>query len=269
MRIDFSQKGLPRIVHRIAREYGYATRRQWTYKEVGRFWDDVADYDEINKKTYSYARRFIDGMNLSAIPDNSYVLDICGRTGNGTIHFHAGGKIARAVCMDVSPRMLDICRRRCEERSINSTAVLFDALPLPFRDHEFDAILCFETIEHMPEPGRFLKELARILRPGGGLLLTTPNRIWELGHRLAAILALHHSEGPHRFLRRSAILRMAREARLSLEREKTTVLIPCGPRLLTAFNECLERTLPERVLRAVALRRIFVFRRPLPARGEA
>lgn len=39
----------------------------------------------------------------------------------------------------------------------------------------YDGALCFEVLEHIPEPGRALQEIARILKPGGLLLLTVPH----------------------------------------------------------------------------------------------
>jgi SAM-dependent methyltransferase len=49
-----------------------------------------------------------------------------------------------------------------------------DAASIPAPDGEFDAILCTEMLEHHPEPIRVVKELARVLKPGGILLLTAP-----------------------------------------------------------------------------------------------
>lgn len=48
--------------------------------------------------------------------------------------------------------------------------------PLPFADASFDAIVTFQVIEHIEEDKFFLHELHRVLRPGGVLMLTTPNR---------------------------------------------------------------------------------------------
>ena len=45
---------------------------------------------------------------------------------------------------------------------------------LPFVDSEFELVLCAETIEHVRDVQLFLSEIRRVLRPGGGLALTTP-----------------------------------------------------------------------------------------------
>lgn len=49
------------------------------------------------------------------------------------------------------------------------------ALALPFPDDAFDAVICSEVIEHIPESSPVLQELTRVLRPGGTLILGTPD----------------------------------------------------------------------------------------------
>lgn len=48
--------------------------------------------------------------------------------------------------------------------------------PLPYADASFDSVVSFQVIEHIRDDGDFLKEIHRVLRPGGIALLTTPNR---------------------------------------------------------------------------------------------
>lgn len=49
-----------------------------------------------------------------------------------------------------------------------------DALRLPFEDGAFDAIICSEVLEHLPDYETALGEIARTLRPGGALAVTVP-----------------------------------------------------------------------------------------------
>lgn len=49
-----------------------------------------------------------------------------------------------------------------------------DITAIPEPDESFDAILCSEVLEHIPEPTRALDEFARLLKPGGVLILTAP-----------------------------------------------------------------------------------------------
>ncbi|MBF0216872.1 MAG: class I SAM-dependent methyltransferase [Candidatus Omnitrophica bacterium] len=52
--------------------------------------------------------------------------------------------------------------------------VVGDLLNIPAKDSAFDRILCLQVLEHVKEPITLLKELRRVLKPGGDLLLTAP-----------------------------------------------------------------------------------------------
>ncbi|MDQ8021341.1 MAG: methyltransferase domain-containing protein [Moraxellaceae bacterium] len=52
--------------------------------------------------------------------------------------------------------------------------IVCDISDIPEPDQSFDAILCTEVLEHLPEPVLALKEFSRLLRPGGRLILTAP-----------------------------------------------------------------------------------------------
>jgi len=64
--------------------------------------------------------------------------------------------------------------------------------PLPFRDGSFDLLVCCEAIEHLEHQYAFARELARVLRPGGWLALTTPN-ICNAASRLRFLLTGFYS----------------------------------------------------------------------------
>jgi len=50
-----------------------------------------------------------------------------------------------------------------------------DKEPLPFADAEFDVVTCSEVVEHVENPRRLMREAWRVLKPGGTLVMTTPN----------------------------------------------------------------------------------------------
>jgi len=52
--------------------------------------------------------------------------------------------------------------------------VVADVTQIPFQDRAFDSALCTEVLEHLPEPGRCLDEIRRVVKPGGMVLFTVP-----------------------------------------------------------------------------------------------
>jgi len=79
------------------------------------------------------------------------------------------------VGLDLSRRMLAIARRRTYARPGCVGLARGDAMTLPFPDDLFDAVMCIEAVELLPRPRAALAEMARVLRPGGRLMVT--NRV--------------------------------------------------------------------------------------------
>lgn len=247
------------VINRIKKEIEYLIAKDWSLQDVANHWDETFDYDDINKETYSYFRRFIDGYRLAgALPEKSYILDICCRTGNGSLYFWQNNKISKVVCADVSKQMLAICRDRLKASGVPFEICAIDDYQLPFGNKQFDAILCLETVEHISHPGVFIKELSRVTKSGGQMILSTPNILWEPIHSLAAIFNIHHSEGPHRFLGRGEIRKYLASAGFDIVNEETTVLIPVGPKMLVKLGEAIERRFRHSIMPFFGLRRFFI-----------
>lgn len=80
-----------------------------------------------------------------------------------------GGTVLGA---DLTPQMLEAAR--AAGRDAQGALLLADVARLPVRDGVLDAVFAAGLIAHLPDPGTNLRELARVVRPGGGLALFHP-----------------------------------------------------------------------------------------------
>jgi SAM-dependent methyltransferase len=115
--------------------------------------------------------RRLERLFLAHIPHAGLVLDAgCGRSLFTEIRPQWPFRIVPA---DVD---LDLIRSRQAEFP-ELRWLVGDAHPLPFRDRAFDALFAGELIEHLKDPALGVAEFQRVLKPGGCLILTTPNRL--------------------------------------------------------------------------------------------
>lgn len=76
---------------------------------------------------------------------------------------------------------LDKYRSSCVDTlPVNSRFVEAKVPPLPFEDEVFDCVVSFQVIEHIKRDKLFVKEVMRVLRPGGKFIVSTPNRPMSL-----------------------------------------------------------------------------------------
>jgi SAM-dependent methyltransferase len=124
-------------------------------------------YDDYGALEAPLRRNF--ARRLSVLPqprDGDRLLDIGAAFGYAVDEAHRLGW--RAFGVEVT---LPVARRAAE--TTDTGIVVADAPALPFRSGDFAAVTLWDVLEHLREPHTVMEEVARILRPGGRLLLTT------------------------------------------------------------------------------------------------
>lgn len=98
------------------------------------------------------------------------VLDVA--CGAGALVFEVADRVERAVGVDLSSGMLEIARSRAPARGLENVEFhLGPSDALPFADGEFTALVCTTALHHFPEPQRSIDEMARVLQPGGRVVI--------------------------------------------------------------------------------------------------
>lgn len=111
---------------------------------------------------------------------------------------------------------------------------------LPFADNTFDLVTAFDVIEHMADDQKGLREMARVVREGGGIAISVPAYMWLWGRQ---DIASHH----YRRYTKSTLTAAIEGAGLSLERITAfnTLLLPPTAIVRLARRISSSRTTPE------------------------
>ena len=101
------------------------------------------------------------------------ILEVAVGTGKNLPHYHRSSHI---TAVDVSEKMLSVARKRAKRLSLEVAFIVTDAEALPFSDKSFDAVVSSLTTCTFPNPVAALREMARVCRPGGRILLLEHGR---------------------------------------------------------------------------------------------
>lgn len=113
----------------------------------------------------------------AAVPlDAALVLDAgCGPDpGAGSLLGARPGTVV--VGLDIGLGTVRLARAKAALSGVRLLGVVADVERLPFRDGAFSAVVCDDTVEHLPDDAGGVRQLARVTAPGGRVVLATPNR---------------------------------------------------------------------------------------------
>lgn len=126
-----------------------------------------------HRQAVVYAEHMVRYVFAAPLVRGKRVLDVASGSGYGSELLMAAGA-AEVTGLDYEPEAV-----RYGLRHHSSGAPQFvtaDAGEMPLADALFDVVISFETIEHLPDPFKFLREVKRVLKPGGLFIVSTPNK---------------------------------------------------------------------------------------------
>jgi ubiquinone/menaquinone biosynthesis C-methylase UbiE len=126
--------------------------------------------DDITTSWHTFVKK-----NLSARDTlNKSILEIgCGRGGFSNYLVNLKDRPSMLLACDYSEVAVKIAEKKYASPTIKWSKQ--DIMNIGFESNSIDTAISCETIEHVPDPALALKELYRVLKPGGRLLLTCPN----------------------------------------------------------------------------------------------
>jgi 2-polyprenyl-3-methyl-5-hydroxy-6-metoxy-1,4-benzoquinol methylase len=147
----------------------------------GRLWQEKKQQGTLNhlRSFLRFADQHSDngnaaGAQSSDVLSGRLILDLgCGMGGLTTALALSGASVQP---LDFNPHYCRITRLRGTRYGLDFSPINAEGEHLPFRDGQFDLIVCMDVLEHVEDPEKLLSEISRCLKPGGLCQLTAINR---------------------------------------------------------------------------------------------
>ena len=156
----------------------------------------VEDYDRYLPLTFRTFGEDEDAVRADMVDRlglkrDSRVLEIGCGSGRDSLHLARRIPQGELYCQDISPRMVAACRERMRNVDTMFELSIANASYLPFADRSFDAVFQFGGVGEFSYIGRFFREVVRVTRPGGRVVVGDESMpVWLRNTEFAKTLTL-------------------------------------------------------------------------------
>jgi 2-polyprenyl-3-methyl-5-hydroxy-6-metoxy-1,4-benzoquinol methylase len=201
--------------------------KPWSYDLIAHEFDSVMNRYDVERRVNVVFEQLLDHVDLKEM----LLLDA--GCGTGIFSVEAARRGATVISLDCGKNLLRETRRK------GIIAVLAgDVARMPIRDATFDVVVSSECVEHTPSPRATLRELVRVLRPGGWLVVTCPNAFWRWSCSVANALRLRPYHGLENWPTWTELRTWANQAGVRVHQQVGLHLFPF---ILTATHPMLRR----------------------------
>jgi len=152
-------------------------------KKVGEVFHSVASrYDLMNDVMSAGLHRLWKRFTVetSGVRTGDRVLDVAGGSGDlSRLFAKKVGRTGQVILTDINASMLGVGRDRLIDDGVAVPALQCDAEKLPFPDRHFNCVIVAFGLRNMTHKDVALKEMCRVLKPGGRLLVLEFSRVWK------------------------------------------------------------------------------------------
>jgi len=160
--------------------------RELFYNSIAESFGHIMNMYDANRRIEVIFDDFLGNVDLT----NKTLLD--GGCGIGLFTKRAIERGAIVTSVDIAEKLVEITKKKQPKAGVTVASLL----DLPFSDNLFDIVISSDVIEHTDDPFKTTDELVRVLKPGGVLCVTVPNRsFWYFSLILAQLLRLRKYKG--------------------------------------------------------------------------
>jgi 2-polyprenyl-6-hydroxyphenyl methylase/3-demethylubiquinone-9 3-methyltransferase len=210
------------------------TQKELFYETIAEKFEDIANPYDVQRRKDVIFDDFLGSI------------DLCGKMlldagcGFGALTDRAVERGAKVTAIDISRKLVEITQKKCPQ----VRALAASILALPFEDNMFDVVISSDVIEHTEDPWKALDELIRVLKPGGILCVTVPNRtVWYFAVVLADKFGWRKYAGNENWLHFFEMKRYLCSKNLEMISYKGIHLFPFVVPILNGFLRFCDRLL--------------------------
>jgi SAM-dependent methyltransferase len=192
-----------------------------TQESVNGVWADVWRKEpDLAVRELFGQRLFIEGYRAfrGYVPaDTTSLLDVGGGTGRYGIRFALDFPKAQVYVTDILPESIAVASRNAVHAGASNVHLqIEDMFAFSFPDNHFDVVFCDVVIQHVEHPELALREMHRVLKPGGTLIVSAMN-VWNFHSLTKLVLGRAYRYGYEKAYTRDSLARLAQQVGFSVQ----------------------------------------------------